>query len=331
MNTILQLHSEDAFRILGNKIRIGILRRLETQPATISQLGKILHRHPAQIRYHLKQLEKLGLVNLIYTQRIKNYQEKYYQATTSCVLLNNAIFPWPSEKGQIVILGGDGPAMNLLLARTNAQIGSEVFCAIPAGSLDSLIYLRENYCQIAGCHLFDFESGDFNVSYIRHIFTFKNMALVTFGIREQGLLFPKENPYDINSVQDILQKNLRFINRTLGSATRLRFDKMLSESNISPSSIIGYDTEVQTHVEVGEQIQKGNADVGLGLASIAYQMNLGFQSLFFERYDLVMSKETLLSPYLSILVDQLRCREVRTEIENLGGYDLSHAGDVIDL
>ncbi|NMB54355.1 MAG: helix-turn-helix domain-containing protein [Leptolinea sp.] len=329
MQTNIQLHSEEAFRILGDPQRVEIMRRLIQKPATISQLGQILGHHPAQIRYHISQLEKIGLVELVFVRKNKNYKEKYYQATTNSVFLNKAIFPWPSDKGQIVILGGDGPALNLLIDRTNESIGSHVFMTIPTGSLDSLIYLREGYCQIAGCHLLDLETGDFNISYIRHLFSIKNITVVTVAYRDLGLMYAEGNPHNISSVSDAVKKKLKFVNRKLGSGTRLRFDGILSDSRIESKEVIGYDLEAQTHNEVGEYIQKGMVDVGLGIASVARQMHLGFHYLFSERYDLVMSTETYQSDFVQILVENLKSKKTREEIKNLGGYDLSHGGQVL--
>jgi putative molybdopterin biosynthesis protein len=331
MKNILHYQFDEAFRVLGEPTRIAIMRLLLSKPATISQIGASLDKHPAQIKYHITQLEKIGLVELAYEKTIRNYTEKYYRSTSNAVFLNKAIFPEPSEKGQIVILGGDGPALELLVFTVNKAIGAEVFCHIPAGSLDSLIYLRENYCQIAGCHLFDYESGDFNVSYIRHLFSLKNMTIVTFGHRNQGLLFRDEFAGKISSLRDVVKNNLTFVNRELGTATRLRLEKLMAEEKISASDLKGYDNEVQTYTEIGEKITNGRADVGLGMESIARQMDLGFHFLFTERYDLVMAADTSDLPYVKMLIETLRSEDFCRQIEALGGYDMSHAGEITNL
>ncbi|HEX7555161.1 MAG TPA: substrate-binding domain-containing protein [Leptolinea sp.] len=331
MQNIIHLQSEEAFKVLGNPTRLKIMQHLLTKPATISQLGELLERHPAQIRNHIRQLEKIGLIELSYIQPVKNYLEKYYRATSNAVFLNRAIFPWPSQEGQIVILGGGGPALEYLIEQVNLRIGSNVFCAIPEGSLDSLIYLRENYCQIAGCHLFDFETGDFNISYIRHLFAFKDMVVVTFGHRDQGLIVEKGNPHLISGISDVVQKHLTFVNRQLGAGTRLRLDQLLADNNINPADLVGYATEAQTHLEVGECVLQGKADAGLGLSSIAQQLGLDFIFLFNERYDLVMTKQTFDSVHIKALIKILGSKEFQNKVEKLGGYDLAHAGEVIQL
>jgi putative molybdopterin biosynthesis protein len=328
MKNILHYQFDEAFRVLGEPTRIAIMRQILSKPATISQIGASLGKHPAQIKYHITQLEKIGLVEPAFEKTTRNYTEKYYRSTSNAVFLNKAIFPEPSEKGQIVILGGDGPALELLVASVNKSIGADVFCHIPAGSLDSLIYLRENYCQIAGCHLFDYESGDFNVSYIRHLFALKNMSIVTFGHRNQGLIFRKEADDKITCLRDVVDNKFTFVNREMGTATRLRLEKLLMEEKVSAKELKGYENEVQTYSEIGENISNGHADVGLGMESIARQMDLGFHFLFKERYDLIMPTDTSELPYVKILIDTLRSAEFCNQIELMGGYDMSHAGEI---
>lgn len=331
MKNILHYQFDEAFKVLGEPTRIAIMRQLLSKPATISQIGMSLEKHPAQIKYHVTQLEKIGLVELAYEKTIKNYTEKYYRSTSNAVFLNKAIFPEPSEKGQIVILGGDGPALDLLVDTVNSNIGAGLFCHIPAGSLDSLIYLRENYCQIAGCHLFDYESGDFNVSYIRHLFALKNMVIVTFGHRNQGLLYRRDDPRKITCLTDVVKQKMTFVNREMGTATRLRLERLLKEEKISPADLKGYENEVQNYSEIGDYLLSGKADAGLGMESIARGMGLGFHFLFTERYDLIMSEDTLEIPYVKQLIDTLQSPEIRGRIEALGGYDMSHAGEIIHI
>ena len=331
MKNILHYQFDEAFKVLGEPTRIAIMRQLLSKPATISQIGMSLEKHPAQIKYHVTQLEKIGLVELAYEKTIKNYTEKYYRSTSNAVFLNKAIFPEPSEKGQIVILGGDGPALELLVETVNQSIGADLFCQIPTGSLDSLIYLRENYCQIAGCHLFDYESGDFNVSYIRHLFALKNMAIVTFGHRNQGLIYRSDETRKVTCLADIVNHKMTFVNREMGTATRLRLERLLKEEKISSSELKGYENEVQNYSDIGEYIQSKKADAGLGMESIARNLGLGFHFLFTERYDLIMSEETLEIPYVRQLIGTLQSPEMSSKIEALGGYDMSHAGEIIHI
>jgi putative molybdopterin biosynthesis protein len=185
-------------------------------------------------------------------------------------------------------------------------------------------------CNATGCHLYDAGSGDFNASYVRHIFPDKTMVLLTLAHREQGLIVEPGNPYNIHGFED-LTKNVRFINRNRGSGTRLWLDGQLSRLGILPESILGYSNEACTHTKVAVAIQEGRAQVGLGIHAAAVSHQLDFIPLFQERYDLVMPKDQISDQQLSPLFDKFYSSEFRHAVENLTGYDITHMGDQIIL
>lgn len=327
MQNIFHVHSEEAIKLLGDPTRQKILRQLLTDQATISQLGEKFDLHPAQIRYHIIQLEKVGLVELCAIRKIKNYQEKYYCAKASAIFLSMAVFPNQSEKGQIIVLGSDDPALNLLVELANKSIASQVFYNYPVGSLDGLIYLREGYCQIAGSHLYDEASGEYNLPFVRLLFSNQKMALVTVSHREQGLLVAKGNPRGITSISDIIKNKLRYINRQKGAGTRMRLDQYLKNSGFNTTDLPGYFDTVLTHDKVGESISLGKADAGLALPSVAEKYGLGFVPLFHERYDLIMEKNTFETELANQLIETLHSKYFKEAVGTIGGYDLKHSGE----
>lgn len=81
---VSKVGSIDSFRLLktvADARRLYILRSLMAAPATLTQLGRAMEVHPAKVRYHLKKLESLGLVELKSTRLQRGFVEKYYQAT----------------------------------------------------------------------------------------------------------------------------------------------------------------------------------------------------------------------------------------------------------
>ena len=80
MGVLATLSDVAALKLLGDRQRMQILRRLMIKPATLSQLGDAFNEQPAQIRHHLKLLEKAGLVELESTQIVRGFVEKYYRA-----------------------------------------------------------------------------------------------------------------------------------------------------------------------------------------------------------------------------------------------------------
>jgi molybdate-binding protein/DNA-binding transcriptional ArsR family regulator len=331
MQHIQRIHSEETIKILGDSTRLAILRLLISHPATISQLGEILGKHPAQIRHHIMQLEKVGVVELESIKTVKNYQEKYYQATARSYFLSMSILPVIPESGMIVILGSDDPALDLLANQLSEKTDAPHLYIIPVGSLNGLVDLRDKYCQISGCHLFDIDSEEYNLPYVRQLFTEQTMILVTLSHRQQGLIIQKGNPKYISGVTDLIREDITFINRKRGSGTRLWLDQNFRRMGIEKHMVKGYRKEASSHSEVAGEIASGTVDVGLGLFTAAQKFQLDFIPLFMERYDLVMREEMFLSHTFMPILETIQSPEFKQQVESLGGYDTSHTGDIITV
>lgn len=328
---IHRIHSEEILKVLGNPTRLDVLRLLMKEAATISQLGEALQKHPAQIRNHIKQLEEAGLVELITIRTVKNYTEKYYQATARAFFINLAILPLPTQRDSFVLLGSDDLAMNLLSSYLQEQDNTPELFVLPVGSLECLVYLREKYCHLAGCHLLDTSSGEYNLSYVRSLFLNQPMVLVTLAHRHQGLLVQQGNPSDVHGIEDLQRSDIRFINHKRDAGTRLLLDQQLEANHINPKAVRGYQDEAATHFEVAEAIASGIADTGISVQSTASQFNLEFIPLLRERFDLVMYEETFSDRNMQCIIRHIQSPEFHERLAMLGGYESKHTGEVIHL
>jgi putative molybdopterin biosynthesis protein len=331
MKNLQTIESLTALKVLGDPRRVNILRLLMAAPATLSQVGRALEMHPAKIRHHLKQLEDAGFVALESLREIPGFVEKYYQATAQAFMLNRMLLPELSQQGTIYCLGSHDPALELLAAFLGTDDKTPAMVALPIGSLDGLIALRQGFCHIAGCHLFDPVGGEYNISYVRHLFPGQAMRVVTLAHREQGLLVVPGNPLQLQGLEDLTHERVTFINRKSGSGTRLWLDQQLSVLGLESSRIHGYTTEVNTHSQVAEAVLQGSADVGLAVFAAARKFNLGFVPLFEERFDLVMRENESSNPLLIPLFDALTNLEIRMEIIGLRGYRTAETGNVIQV
>lgn len=328
MEHLRTIQDFEHLKILADPRRLAILRLLMVESATLSQLGQILGEHPAQVRHHLKLLERAGLVELVEQRVVRGFTEKYYRARARAFALQQLVLPVSPESGALVILGSHDLALEAL-AQEMRQINSSslpVF-TLAVGSLEGLIGLRQGLAQIAACHLLDAESGEYNLPYVRHLFPDRKVTLVTLTHREQGLLLAPGNPRRIRQLEDLARPDVRMINRNRGSGTRLWLDQQLSRLSISTQALRGYEREVRTHTAVAEAIRTGKADVGLGAEAAARQSGLDFIPLFQERFDLVVPRERIHEPRLRVLFDLLSSLHFRSLVEDLGGYQTSHTGD----
>ena len=204
------------------------------------------------------------------------------------------------------------------------------------GSQGGLVALRRGEAHLAGSHLLDPETGEYNISYIRQYLPGIPVKVVTLVGREQGLLVKKGNPKGIKDLKDFSRSGaeleaarISFVNRQRGAGTRVLLDYHLNLLGIAPDSIIGYNQEEYTHLGVAAAVASNRADCGLGIAAAAKALELDFVPLFQERYDLVIVKEYAESNLLAPLFDVLENPEFRAAVATLPGYDVSVMGNLV--
>ncbi|MGE5223748.1 MAG: substrate-binding domain-containing protein, partial [Omnitrophica WOR_2 bacterium] len=197
------------------------------------------------------------------------------------------------------------------------------------GSLGGLIALRRGESHLAGSHLLDPETGEYNLSYIREYLPDLPVRLITLAGRQQGLFVVNGNPKNIHSLKDLSRPDITFVNRQRGAGTRVLLDYHLSLLNINVDSIQGYHQEEYTHMAVAADVSSGKADCGLGIAAAAKALDLDFIPLFQERYDLVVPRQFAESPLLAPLFDLLQNPVFRQAVAALPGYDVSSMGTVV--
>jgi len=327
---IFQIHNFEIIKTLTDARRLEILRLLMDSPATISQLGQIIGEHPAKVRHHLKQLENVGLIELVDTRLVRGFVEKYYRAKARAFFIQEMVLPRNPEILSVPIAGSHDLALEAL-SKYLRQLGSHPIDLniLPIGSLDGLIALRQGVTCMAGCHLYDLESGEFNTPYVRHLLPDQAISLITLAHREQGLIVQKGNPKMIKSLQDLTREDIWFVNRNKGSGTRLWLDNQLTKEHLPSQEIRGYRYEVRTHTHIANAVYEGKVDVGVGLLAAAQEKDLDFIPLFHERFDIVLKNEQLENKKLAPLFDFINSAAFQRMTQRLGGYQTEHSGEII--
>jgi putative molybdopterin biosynthesis protein len=227
----------------------------------------------------------------------------------------------------ILAIGSHDVTIDILaqyLAEKNRRLASA-----NVGSMGGLVALSRGECHLAGSHLLDPESGEYNIRYVQEIMTDLPVKIIALVGRQQGLLVAKGNPKGIKVLEDLARKDVNYINRQGGAGTRVLLDYHLRLLNISVDHINGYFNEEYTHLGVAAAILSGRADCGLGIAAAAHALDLDFIPLYQERYDLVIPlsyyHDQLLEPLFDILTDP----SFRNTILTLPGYDVEKIGQEI--
>ena len=197
------------------------------------------------------------------------------------------------------------------------------------GSMGGLTALRRGEAHLAGIHLLDEETGEYNLPFLKRVLPGSKMVLLNLAYRVQGMLVRPGNPKGIMKLDDLTQPDLRFINRQRGSGTRLLFDHLLKQDGISPAAIEGYEREEYTHMAVAVAVASGSADVGLGIQAAATALGLDFIPVGEERYDLCIPDEYWEEKEICLVREILNDPDFRRVASDLQGYDFRDCGKIV--
>ncbi len=227
-----------------------------------------------------------------------------------------------------LLLAGCDPATGLLSRMVEKITGVEVVSAAASSKL-ALTWLSEDKVHIAGSHLEDAKSGEFNLPFIRKQFPNDDFSVITFARWEEGLVVAPGNPKSIGKVEHLTRRNVVFVNRETGSGSRGLIDKLLEKAGIDAKKVNGYDRIAYGHLAAAYCVLSGDADVCLATRAAAQSFGLDFIPLHSERYDLVMRRKTAEMPAVQAFLDVLQRAALRRKLEILAGYDTSQTGTVI--
>ena len=188
--------------------------------------------------------------------------------------------------------------------------------------------IRNNETHIAGIHLLDAATGEYNLSYVQKYLQGTKWKLVHLAMRQQGLMVKPSNQKNIKGIADLVRPDVSYINRQRGSGTRMLLDFELAKAGIETSSIIGYEKEVGTHMAVAASVMAGAADVGMGVKAAALALGLEFIPVAEEEYDLLLNFAAD-DDREELLLGILKSSEFKSAVEELGGYDLTRAGEIL--
>ena len=196
------------------------------------------------------------------------------------------------------------------------------------GSLDALDALARGRCDVAGFHI---HSETVVEGAFRSLLEHRQMRVIVFAARRQGLMVAPANPKAIRSLSDLARKRVRFINRQSGSGTRLLLDQLLATARVEPSLIRGFDQEEYTHLAVAATIASGHADAGVGIEAAAARYGLTFIALATETYYLAVRGAQLEREPIRSFLGHLSSRPLRRRIGRLPGYDVRPMGQRVPI
>jgi putative molybdopterin biosynthesis protein len=228
----------------------------------------------------------------------------------------------------VVIIGSHDINIDILADEIRLQGHNIRISSGNVGSLGGLIALKKGTCHMAGSHLLDTETGEYNISYIKRYLKGVRISVFHLVLRDQGLIVAKGNPKGIKGIEDLAGSDIVFVNRQAGSGTRVLFDYKLGQLGIEPKAIKGYAHDEFTHMAVAVDVLSGAADCGMGIFAAARALDLDFVPMVREQYDLVIPSAMVEQPNIKVVLDTIRSRHFRERVTALGGYDPSKSGEL---
>jgi len=201
--------------------------------------------------------------------------------------------------------------------------------SVNVGSLGGIMALKRAETHLAGSHLLDPETGEYNLSYLKQHIPDKKLRVVTLVGRTQGLFLARGNPKNIQGLADLVRSDLSFVNRQHGAGTRLLLDYQLAQLDIQPDQVNGYDHEEYTHLTAAALVASGRADCALGIEAASYALDLDFLPLITERFDLIIPEEYYDSELLGPVFELLEDPKFKKAVSERPGYQIGEMGKIV--
>ena len=231
----------------------------------------------------------------------------------------------------ILAIGSHDMALDLLADAIKRVRPELALSSAHVGSVGGLLALQRGEAHLAGSHLLDEASGEYNLAAIRQMLTPHGVHVNVLGFvdRVQGLIVPKGNPLGLRMLADLTRPDVTFVNRQRGAGTRALLDLQLKQNDIDPRLVRGYERQEYTHLAVAAAVASGVVSCGLGILAAARALDLDFVPLFNERYDLLVPLQHYDSAKLQPLLTVIRSAGFREAVAERGGYGVERMGEVL--
>ncbi len=216
------------------------------------------------------------------------------------------------QVADLVVIGSHCVGLDHLMGRLQDQGLRTKFLAV--GSTAGLDAARRGECDLAGIHLLDPQTSQYNRPFIT-----PELELIEGYGRLQGVVFRRgDGRFEGRTAADAVSAvkedaSCVMVNRNQGSGTRILIDKFLADSNPN-----GYAVQARSHNAVAAAVVQGRADWGVAIESVATVNELGFLPLTEEQFDFVTPRDRAGRAGVRAIRELLADKKVRADLKNLG-------------
>ncbi|MEZ4398935.1 MAG: helix-turn-helix transcriptional regulator [Kofleriaceae bacterium] len=230
------------------------------------------------------------------------------------------------EPHHLIIVGADDLLLQVMEREFNRRHPALLVTSAAMNSVAGITAVRERRAHVAGVHLLDRASGEYNRPQVAAAFDGGRALLVTLAYRQVGLMVPRGNPRRVDGLADVVRLRLRLASREVGSGVRLLQDHLLHQLKLGKRRLAGTEMALATHLEVATAVAEGRADAGIGTRAPALSFGLDFIPLTWERYDLVTTDEAFYHRPTQAFFEMVKSDWLRQLIATLPGYEARETG-----
>jgi putative molybdopterin biosynthesis protein len=223
-----------------------------------------------------------------------------------------------------IIGGSHDPLLQWALAESRAGLA-----ILPEGSEAGYQRFLKGEVIAAAIHFhaLDGEQADANLEVVRNEPALYDAVLLGFAAREQGLLVPAGNPLGLTGLGEVQRRRLRLIVRPDGAGAQQLLLSLLKREGLRLAEF-SHTELAPTGPDVAQAIRAGRADCGIATRAVASAAGVGFLPLCLERFDLLLRQRDYFRPPLQRLASFLTDPRFVAQARELGGFDVSAAGQV---
>lgn len=223
-----------------------------------------------------------------------------------------------------VLAGSQDPLLEWVVRESGSDLAS-----LCHGSGDGVRCLLEGKAMLAGIHLLNAASGRYNEPAALGLGGVRDLIVLHWATRRQGLLVASGNPLGIRSVSDIAQQGAMLAYRQPGAGAAQLLNCLLQRAEVANEALNWAAHPALSEDDLALTIAQGEADVGLGMESAAQRQQLDFIPLVEESFDLVMHRRSYFEPAVQALFEFAREPRFAQRASTLRGYDVSQLGRVL--
>ncbi len=257
--------------------------------------------------------------------------EEYKSRTMSINISNDSVCELEALKRKYgFVISGEDFILDILSCHLQRRIDNNIVLRSFTGSYFALFDMYKGNVQLAAIHLWDAETGEYNVPYVKKMLPGIPTVVIHLADRMQGLCVAKGNPKGIKGMRDLKRKDISIVNIEKGNSSRVFLDEYLKKFKISSKRIRGYERECISDLLVVNTVARGGGDFAVSNEKVVREVKgVDFIPIQIEKFDLVIKKEDIDNPKFQEVLKIINSEQFKKELENLSEYNIKGLGKIV--